>query len=131
MPILGNNTTIQSLACATCACAQATITLGCLCSNYLPLSLGNLLAGNVPRFIQLLMPYNFNGLLPVNRLINNQRPEPCIALVCTERLSSSKQWSKLRQVKLFTGDNIELTIHKIEIIHIYTSMQAPTSHVQG
>ncbi len=24
------NTTIQSLACATCACAQATITLGCL-----------------------------------------------------------------------------------------------------
>ncbi len=27
---IGNNTTIQSLACATCACAQATITLGCL-----------------------------------------------------------------------------------------------------
>ena len=24
------NTTIQSIACATCACAQATITLGCL-----------------------------------------------------------------------------------------------------
>ncbi len=31
-PNKGNNTTIQSLACATCACAQATITLGCLWS---------------------------------------------------------------------------------------------------
>ena len=26
-------TTMQSLACATCACAQATITLGCLCKK--------------------------------------------------------------------------------------------------
>ncbi len=69
------------------------------------------------------MPDNFNGLLPVNRLINNQRPELLSSYILKGCLPANNE-SKYRQVKLFTGDNIELTIHKIDIIYMSTSMQA-------